>query len=346
MGLSGRYISCKRAIDRVYQDAGLEVNNTEAIEWVGDVLDLIGAPMLYKTVITNGLEDEDGITNDPLIITAYRAELPLDVHKIIGCLNYETKATMYEVTDNFYKSYGSEVMPNLIPENSYITNNAYIFTGYETGSLELAYSAYKLDSDGFPMIPDDTKVVRAITSYITERLDYRSWRIGRITSQIYEQSKRDRYFDMGAATTRVDIPSIDKMESWKRMVINLNPRLKLHSTGFRLPAKSANAPTTGAGLNPSISRETSAELVNKTGEFTYDMAANTWLDKIYIEPTIGTPSIKIGTSYDGSEICDTTAIGTFLQITAELRFAYAGTIYFNITGGNATLRLDYIPNLL
>lgn len=261
MSLTGKYISSRRAIDRVYQDAGLEVNLIEAVEWIGDVLDLIGAPVLYKTVVTNNLEDEDGITHPPIDVIAYRAEIPVDLHKIIGAIDYDTKRALYETTDIAYKSYASTDFPNMIPEGSYTTNNSHIFTSYETGRIELIYSAYKLDSDGLPMIPEDTKVVRAVTSYITERLDYRSFRVGRTTAQIYEQSKKDRYFDIGSATMKVDIPSIDGMESWKRMSINLMPRLKLHSTGFRQPSKNTYSPAGTGGPNNSISSQVPIDLM-------------------------------------------------------------------------------------
>jgi hypothetical protein len=262
MALTGKFTSAKRAIDRVYQDAGLEVNLVEAVEWIGDVLDLIGAPIMYKTCITNGLEDEDGVTHPPIDIISYRGELPVDLHKIVGAIDFDTKRELYEITDIAYKSYQSQEFPNMIPEGSYTTNNSHIFTSYETGRVEMVYSAYKLDEFGLPMIPEDTKVVRAVTSYITERLDYRAFRVGRVTPQIYQQSKQDRHFDIGAATMRVDIPSIDGMESWKRVTINLMPRLNLHATGFRQPAKNTYSPMGVGGTNNSISSQIPLDLTN------------------------------------------------------------------------------------
>lgn len=308
MALNGRYISSRRAIDRVYQDAGLEVNNTEAIEWIGDVLDFIGAPILYKTVVTNGLEDEDGVTHPPIDVIAYRAEIPIDLHKIVGCLDYDTKRPLYETTDEFYKSYPSQVYPNMIPEGSYIANNSHIFTSYETGKLELAYSAYKLDEEGFPMIPDETKVVRAVTSYITERLDYRSFRVGRVSPQIYQQSKQDRAFDIGSATMKVDIPSIDRMESWKRMTINLMPRLNLHATGFRQPAKNTYSPYGVGGTNNSISSQVPIDLQTiKTHTMSYSL---NW--------KINSVSLPTGTTYTITFVDDSTTY-TLGDTITELR---------------------------
>lgn len=230
-----KWISCKRSIDRVYQDAGLEVNISDAIEWVGDVLDFVGQPLLLKNIVTNGVTDEDGITHPPIPIVAYRASIPTDLHKVIGVLDYETKKSLYEITDSFFKSYGSQDFPNLLQEGSYTVNNNYFFTGYESGYLEVSYSAYALDNEGFPLIPDNTRLVRAITSYIIERLDYRLLRSGRITPNLYNESYKKYCFDIGSAYNAVNIPSVDGMESWKRARIQLIPRIKLHALAFRQP---------------------------------------------------------------------------------------------------------------
>lgn len=244
MAVSGRYISCKRAIDRVYQDAGLEVNIEEAIEWVGDVLDFIGSPLLLKTIVTNGLADEDGIVYSPVPIVSYRAAIPLNLHEIKMVADYESKQMLYEITDPLYKSYGSLDYPNLLEETSYIANNNYIFTGYETGFLELAYTAYALDTEGFPLVPDDTRVTRALTTYIARNIDYRNWRAGRLSGDVFKYSDREYLFAVASASNKVAIPSIDRMDSWMRARIQLMPRLKLHQTAFRHPL------TTNIQLHP------------------------------------------------------------------------------------------------
>ena len=244
MAISGRYISCKRAIDRVYQDAGLEVNIEEAIEWVGDVLDFIGSPLLLKTVVTNGLADEDGIVNSPVPIVSYRAEIPLNLHEIKMIADYESKQMLYEITDPLYKSYSSADFPNLLEETSYIANNNFIFTGYETGFLEIAYTAYALDEEGVPLVPDDTRVTRALTTYIARNIDYRNWRAGRVSGDIFKYSDREYMFAIASASNKVNIPSIDKMDSWMRARVQLMPRLKLHQTAFRHPL------TTNIQLHP------------------------------------------------------------------------------------------------
>ena len=234
---NGKLISCKAVIDRVYGDANLEVNIEEAVRWIGTTLDYIGCPAILKTIVTNGLTDEDGTSHPPIPVLAYRGTLPTDLHSITSCANYETKRMMYEITDTLYKSYGDDEYPNVLQENSYIANNNYVFTGFEEGYLELCYNAYPLDTEGFPKIPDDEKVMEAVKWTIIKNLDYLSLRAGKITRDIYEISNKEYNWAIGGATNRMQIPSIDGMESWMRMHTQLIPRLKLHSVAFRQPEK-------------------------------------------------------------------------------------------------------------
>ena len=39
----------------------------------------------------------------------------------------------------------------------YRLNNNYIFTNFEEGSVEISYTAFVTDDDGYPMVPDDER---------------------------------------------------------------------------------------------------------------------------------------------------------------------------------------------
>ena len=243
MSLSGRWVSCKRAIDKVYQDHNLQVNIEEAIEWTGEVLDLIGCPLMLKDIVTNGVPDENGTVHSPVPISAYRAPIPIDVHEITGILDFESKTHLYGITDPFYKSYSSTDFPNMLQETSYTTNNNYIFVGYESGYLEISYKAFALDTEGFPLVPDDTKVIRAISNAIARNIDYRDWRAGRTNRDVFMYSDKEYMWAIGAASSKVNIPSIPEMESWMRAKLTILPRIRLFQTAFR------QAPSTNTVLH-------------------------------------------------------------------------------------------------
>ena len=49
---------------------------------------------------------------------------------------------------------------------TYNINNNYIETSTKDGYVQIAYQAIKTDEEGFPMIPDDTKVRMALKYFI------------------------------------------------------------------------------------------------------------------------------------------------------------------------------------
>lgn len=84
------------------------------------------------------------------------------------------------------------------------------------------------------------------------------------------------------------------------------------------------------------------KLLNQSGNFTQAIPANTWIERITIISESGVPDIKIGTSLHGSEIIDTTQIGNSIPILVQQYFTNSGTLYFEASGGNLSVRIDQI----
>ena len=116
---------------------------------------------------------------------------------------------------------------------TYRINNSMIETNFETGYVEMVYLSYVTDDHGFPMVPDDIKMIKAVTAYITERLDYKLWRKGLIPDKVYRKSEQECSWYISAADSKASIPSIDKMESIKNMILHTNPRINRHDVGFK-----------------------------------------------------------------------------------------------------------------
>jgi len=121
---------------------------------------------------------------------------------------------------------------------TYITDNNYIFTSFKEGSLEISYKAIPTDEDGIPTIPDDTKYIRAIASYIAERCCFKLVLQSKMSESIYKGLiERDRDWAFGSAKMNLSIPDLDTMESMKNNSLRLIPRINLHSSGFRLSSQ-------------------------------------------------------------------------------------------------------------
>jgi hypothetical protein len=99
--LNGKYVSVETIIEKVYRDYGFEEDFdwNDAIEWVADALDFIGAPRAYVPKVTDG-STTLGNPN-PIVIKNHRGDLPCDLHVIVQTREYCSKIPMLHNTDSF-----------------------------------------------------------------------------------------------------------------------------------------------------------------------------------------------------------------------------------------------------
>lgn len=228
MSLNGRYIDITYVIERIYRDYGfdLEIRFDELIEWVWDVISLIGAPNAYVDKITDGSE---GMPK-PIVIESYRGTLPSDLHHIIMARDYDTKMPMICKSSSFVKDTNQGVIRE--SQYSYSVNDGYIYTSFEEGEVEMNYKAFPTNNLGMPMIPDDIKFVMAAQAYLAERIGFRLWMTEKLSKDRYDELKVERNWYIGAASSKARIPSIDEMEMIKNRFLRLKVNPNFHDASF------------------------------------------------------------------------------------------------------------------
>lgn len=234
MSLTGKYVDVAYVIERVYRDYGfdLEVKYDEVVEWIWDVMALIGAPQPLIDRVTDGTDTMP----DPIEVVNYRGELPTDLYSVYLARDYDTKMPMVCKGSSFLKDMNQLYQRE--SQYSYNLNNNYIFTSFEEGQVELHYKAFPTNSLGMPMVPDDIKFIMAVQGYIAERIGFRLYMQDHITRDKYEKLQQDRSWYIGAAGTKAQIPSIDEMESIKNRFLRLRTHVDLHDTSFIYAADS------------------------------------------------------------------------------------------------------------
>ena len=76
-----------------------------------------------------------------------------------------------------------------------------------------------------------------------------------------------------------------------------------------------------------------------------NIPANSYVKTIFISETTSTPTVRIGTTPNGTDIMPDTLVGAFSQTTIEEYFASLTTFYITITGGGAiNVRVDIMYN--
>ena len=131
---------------------------------------------------------------------------------------------------------GETIRPVSTTAYNYKINNNVLYTDFELGYIVMTYNAFPIDEEGFLMIPDDEKFRNALKYHLIMKHDYRRWRAFPEKpglKALLNDSEQKRDFYVGAARNKAHIPSIDKMESIKNMMLRSIPKINEHQTGFR-----------------------------------------------------------------------------------------------------------------
>jgi hypothetical protein len=121
---------------------------------------------------------------------------------------------------------------SLSNDYTYVISGNYIKTNLRTGYLMVSYQAVPVDSEGYPMIPDDESFEEAIYWYINMKLTYPEWKMGRVRDAVYYDAKSSWNFYRKQAYAQALMPNVDQLESIKNAWLRLVPEIDEHSTFF------------------------------------------------------------------------------------------------------------------
>jgi len=177
---------------------------------------MVESTNLFHPINTVYREDQTSASFDPLV--------NLDT--------FDPESEDFEHTRTEVNLSNSSDASNVIYE--YKLDQGYIFTNFESGYLQVAYKGLPIDADGYPLIPDDEKFRQALKYHIIFHIDWKTWRANPSpqNASIKNDSEQRRDFYVGSAMTKGRIPSIDQMESIKRMWLRSIPKVDEHYTSF------------------------------------------------------------------------------------------------------------------
>lgn len=138
-----------------------------------------------------------------------------------------TNNTFRYTTDSFHMS-EDKVWNDL----TYKIQGGYIFTSIKEGVIEISYQAILLDEEMFPMIPDNSKFIRALIAYIKKEWFTILFDMGKIQPQIFQNVQQEYAWAVGACESEFQKMSLDKAESFYNSWRTLIPRTNEHSVGY------------------------------------------------------------------------------------------------------------------
>ena len=216
-----KYISIKEILDNLLDHPMLrEVSFERAVNYTQSFMRIVGCPKMFeeKTAI---IEIED-----------YRGVLPCDFNEIIQVRTHNTCDNNYKVfrysTDNFHMSENKQDSFDL----TYKIQGNVIFTSMKEGTIEIAYNAFAIDSEGYPLIPDNSAFIRALELYIKKQCFTVLFDLGQINQAVYQNVRQEYAWAVGQAQSDLIRPTIDQMQAITNSLNTLIWRTTEHNNGF------------------------------------------------------------------------------------------------------------------
>ena len=254
------YVSCKKVIAKVFTDLDLQEEPhriVDFIEWMGEALKRIGA---FPQLVTKTMGKEDL----PLLrLEDHQAKLPADLHSINQvAYSKSAEGPFWDMRYNtgsyganhdltlIASTFGGLQYPAFIDEDNdsfhpatedgttfthnvyYTINGGWIKCNIRNGYLLLSYQAIPVDSDNYPLVPDDEAFLEALYWYINMKMTYPEWKQGRIRDAVYYDCKSSWNYYRKQAYANAMMPDQGQLEAIKNTWIRLIPEINANKSFF------------------------------------------------------------------------------------------------------------------
>lgn len=217
-----KYISIKVVLDNILDHPMLrDVSFERAINHTINFMRILGCPRMF--------EEKTALVD----IENWRGLIPCDFNDIIQVRTHSScdrknYGVFRHTTNSFHMSENKQDSYDL----TYKIQGNVIFTSIKEGTIEIAYNAFAVDSDGYPMIPDNSSFINALELYIKKKHFNILFDTGKINQAIYNQVCQDYAWAVGQAQSDLVRPTIDQMQSITNSFNTLVQRVSEHRSGF------------------------------------------------------------------------------------------------------------------
>ena len=218
-----KYISLKYIISKIYRDLRLEDPNYELdiVEWCGEALAFIGAGSQFLKYVVE----------KP--ITSFKCELPSGMTTLEQVMYRETSSDKFKVINR-----NDTTFPNglyVISETegqqpTYSTNGDYLLFSEETGTALISYTGIALDTEGYPLVPDNQYYKEALFWYCFKHILMLGYVSPSGMNYLFAESRWQFYCT--GARNKANYPSIGEYEQFKNTWVSLVPNINVYKERF------------------------------------------------------------------------------------------------------------------
>jgi len=243
----GSYTSLHSIMEEMNQDFKFlsgDIDWQDLLTWMGKFVGLIGAPKLYHDKTTG----EHPLTPH-ITVADHHGALPVDFVSLLdgGVRDSVTHEVYQPATDAFVQSYGkaertaseTEVTQKVEKQISYSDLKSYRINDYnitlsdDEATIEIAYKAFKIDDNGYPMLPDNDRIIEGCKWFIAEKVAFNLWGSGLMLDKVWNEIQTKREWYVGSAASAAITMTPDEMETFSKAWVRLNPIVTNHQHSWR-----------------------------------------------------------------------------------------------------------------
>ena len=176
---------------------------------------------------------EEGLPYDNTVVTLQEINNRIVILENVFFQNEANLMPLQYGASTFHESIHCENCVNLNAkhEETYIIDNGYIKTSFESGNICISYKAFPTDGDNFPLVPADISFKEAMFWYIYKKLllSYPTILNNGVDYSFAEQQWK---YYCTQARNAANYPDIDRYESFMNQWVQLVPSLDKHDLAF------------------------------------------------------------------------------------------------------------------
>lgn len=230
MGFDGIYrrddmiqtTNIRRILDRAMRHPMMKDLPFEtAVEYAVDFISLMGTPALYEEKTAE------------IDIHDWRGALPCDFEHMIQVrsVRFGKPGVTYRYSGHSFHM-SENHPPKDIAGYTYKIQGMVIFTSVKEDKLEIAYNAFAVDSEGYPLLPDNPSFLRGLENYIKLQWFTIKYDQGEISEQVMRNTQQEYAWAAGDAQSEFSRLSLDEAQTLFNSFKTLLPRNHEHWKGF------------------------------------------------------------------------------------------------------------------
>lgn len=206
-------------MDKLHRNPLLsDITLETVVDYTVDFMRIVGTPRVFTDKVVE------------LTVVDYKTALPEDWYENIQ-IRFGEEVFTYS-SDTFHLSRNTvNSMPTT--EITFVVQGNYIHTSIEKGIIELSYRAIDTDTEGYPLLPDNSNFTRALELYIKQQYYTILFELGKITSQVYGNTQQQYAWAVGALETDMQRLDLSRAETFFNSYSTLLIRKNQFQRGFK-----------------------------------------------------------------------------------------------------------------